>query len=149
MRWKTTKETGELWLNCVTGGRSRWPCCLRHRSEASRLRNCGFEFRWGHGYTRWFKYDRDYLCVNKSQFVPVIFEPPCTSLGFVVRSAGSVLCDELITRLEESYRKCVSNCVCSRNLNKQVARARAGLWLHKKQKLVCINKLFPDNVTHY
>ena len=23
------------------------------------------------------KYDRDYLCVNKSQFVPVIFEPPC------------------------------------------------------------------------
>ena len=29
-------------------------------------------------FTRWFKYDRDYLCVNKSQFVPVIFEPPCT-----------------------------------------------------------------------
>jgi hypothetical protein len=28
-------------------------------------------------YTRWFKYDRDCLCVNKSQFVPVIFEPPC------------------------------------------------------------------------
>ena len=28
--------------------------------------------------TRWFKYDRDWLCVNKSQFVPVIFEPPCT-----------------------------------------------------------------------
>jgi hypothetical protein len=27
--------------------------------------------------TRWFKYDWDYLCVNKSQFVPVIFEPPC------------------------------------------------------------------------
>jgi hypothetical protein len=31
--------------------------------------------------TRWFKYDRDYLCVNKSQFVPVIFEPPCTTHG--------------------------------------------------------------------
>jgi hypothetical protein len=29
--------------------------------------------------TRWFKYDRDYLCVNKSHFVPVIFEPPCSS----------------------------------------------------------------------
>jgi hypothetical protein len=28
-------------------------------------------------YTRWFRYDRDCLCVNKSQFVPVIFEPPC------------------------------------------------------------------------
>ena len=31
-------------------------------------------------YTRWFKYDRDYLCVNKSQFVPVIFEPPCSCI---------------------------------------------------------------------
>ena len=30
--------------------------------------------------TRWFKYDRDWLCVNKSQFVPVIFEPPCIFL---------------------------------------------------------------------
>jgi hypothetical protein len=30
-------------------------------------------------YTRWFKYDRDDLCINKSQFVPVIFEPPCIS----------------------------------------------------------------------
>jgi hypothetical protein len=28
--------------------------------------------------TRWFKYDRDCLCVNESQFVPVIFERPCT-----------------------------------------------------------------------
>jgi hypothetical protein len=27
---------------------------------------------------RWFKYDRDDLCVNKSQFVSVIFEPPCS-----------------------------------------------------------------------
>jgi hypothetical protein len=30
-------------------------------------------------FTKWFKYDRDWLCVNKSQFVPVIFEPPCIS----------------------------------------------------------------------
>ena len=27
--------------------------------------------------TRWFKYDRDYLCVNKPVTFPVIFEPPC------------------------------------------------------------------------
>ena len=33
--------------------------------------------------TRWLKYYRDYLCVNKSQFVPVIFEPPC-----IVQSQG-------------------------------------------------------------
>jgi hypothetical protein len=32
-------------------------------------------------FTRWFKYDRDWLCVNKSQFVPVIFKPPCTWLS--------------------------------------------------------------------
>jgi hypothetical protein len=32
-------------------------------------------------YTGWFKYDRDDLRVNKSQFVPVIFEPPCISRG--------------------------------------------------------------------
>ena len=35
-------------------------------------------------YTRWFKYDRDYLCVNKSQFVPVIFEPPCNYITSLV-----------------------------------------------------------------
>jgi len=28
-------------------------------------------------YTRWFKYDREYLCVNKQFTVRVIFEPPC------------------------------------------------------------------------
>jgi hypothetical protein len=33
--------------------------------------------------TRWFKYDRDWLCVNKSQFVPVIFEPLCTSFSTI------------------------------------------------------------------
>jgi hypothetical protein len=38
----------------------------------------GANFRSCVKYTRWFKYDRDWLCVNKSQFVPVIFEPPCT-----------------------------------------------------------------------
>jgi len=27
--------------------------------------------------TRWFKYDRDCLCVNLATSVPVIFEPPC------------------------------------------------------------------------
>ena len=35
------------------------------------------KIRCSHRYTRWFKYDRDRLCVNKSQFVPVMFEPPC------------------------------------------------------------------------
>jgi hypothetical protein len=33
------------------------------------------------GSSRWFKYDRDDLYVNKSQFVPVIFEPPCIKMA--------------------------------------------------------------------
>jgi hypothetical protein len=37
--------------------------------------------------TRWFKYDRGWLCVNKSQFVPIIFEPPCTMYCFQLRVA--------------------------------------------------------------
>jgi hypothetical protein len=36
-----------------------------------------FEFLKTIVFTRWFKYDWDDLCVNKSQFFPVIFEPPC------------------------------------------------------------------------
>ena len=42
----------------------------------------------------------------------------CSSLLFVVCCVVSGLCDELITRLEVSYR-CV--CVCSRNLNREAA----------------------------
>jgi hypothetical protein len=38
--------------------------------------------------TRWFKYDWDDLCVNKSQFVPVIFEPPCTLPVLFILIAG-------------------------------------------------------------
>jgi hypothetical protein len=53
--------------------------------------------------TRWFKYDRDYLFVNKSQFVPVIFEPPCTLL---FADAGSLnLASAQVTALDSSARK--------------------------------------------
>ena len=41
--------------------------------------------------TRWFKYDRDYLCVNKSQFVPVIFEPPCIIQVYKYKSCSKKL----------------------------------------------------------
>jgi hypothetical protein len=58
--------------------------------------------------TRWFKYDRDYLCVNKSQFVPVIFQPPCTICEgggidrklFLIRGIvekGHVGCNQVLT----------------------------------------------------
>ena len=32
--------------------------------------------------TRWFKYDRDCLCVNLVTSFPVIFEPPCIIVFF-------------------------------------------------------------------
>jgi hypothetical protein len=38
--------------------------------------------------TRWFKYDRDDLCVTKSQFVPVIFEPPCIITSVQASKSG-------------------------------------------------------------
>jgi hypothetical protein len=40
--------------------------------------------------TRWFKYDWDWLCVNKSQFVPVICEPPCTILNTLFSNTVSL-----------------------------------------------------------
>ena len=62
--------------------RSQWPCGLR-RSAASRLLGCGFESNRGHG---------------------------CLSVMSVVLS-GRGLCEEVITRPEESYRLwCVVVC---------------------------------------
>jgi hypothetical protein len=49
--------------------------CLEQRSTSDRFHE---RYKKTELTTRWFKYDRDNLCVNKSQLVPVIFEPPCT-----------------------------------------------------------------------
>jgi hypothetical protein len=38
--------------------------------------------------TRWFNYDRDDLYVNKSQFVPVIFEPPSICRSLVTKTTA-------------------------------------------------------------
>ena len=66
-------------------------------------------------YTRWFKYDRDDLCVNKSQFdrddlfvnksqfVPVIFEPPCILRNCVAINAQNF---KVANRL---VRKCITS----------------------------------------
>jgi hypothetical protein len=45
--------------------------------ELRRLHNKELYALYSSSNTKWFKYDRDDFCVNKSQFVPVIFEPPC------------------------------------------------------------------------
>ena len=79
---------------------TRWMCGLSE--ELRPLDQCdrGFETRWSHG---------------------------CSSVGLVMCCVGSGLCTELITRSGESYRLCVSNCVWSRNLNKEVATAPASI----------------------
>jgi hypothetical protein len=48
-------------------------------------------------YTRWFKYYRDDLCVNKSQRVPVIFEPPCTTLQHLWQNLKSTHGNDSLT----------------------------------------------------
>jgi hypothetical protein len=60
-------------------------------------------------YTRWFKYDRDYLCVNKSQFVLVIFEPPCMYINFGSES----LLVEVILQVRFNVSPCFNTMVCS------------------------------------
>jgi hypothetical protein len=50
---------------------------------------------------RWFKYDRNWLCVNKSQFVPVIFEPPCTNLSV---PQGNIITTEHLSVPQLTFR---------------------------------------------
>jgi hypothetical protein len=50
---------------------------------------------------------------------------------------GRGLCDELITRPEESYRLCCV-VVWSRNLNNEEAMTRVGSQRHSSKKIICI-----------
>ena len=52
---------------------------------------------------------------------------------FVVCWVGSSLCDELITRIEESSRVCMP--MSSSNINDEATKARVGLLPHQKKKL--------------
>jgi hypothetical protein len=42
------------------------------------------------GYTRWSKYDRDNLWLVYTQIVPVIFEPPCIKIYWIIRICYSL-----------------------------------------------------------
>jgi hypothetical protein len=67
--------------------------------------------------TRWFKYDRDWLCVNKSQFFPVILEPPCTYKVIftpVHETTVAVESSKYYIFLCVCVRECVCVCVCAR-----------------------------------
>jgi hypothetical protein len=63
--------------------------------------------------TRWFKYDWDDLCVNKLQFVPVIFEPSCSSqrVGPLIdpsrsHATRSTFCSQIWPKSVNNYLKC-------------------------------------------
>jgi len=77
------KSRGIIWINGF-GGRSQWPRCVRHRSAAARLQSL------------WVR-------IPPGLWMSVCCE--CCVLS------GRGLCDELITRTEESYRVwCVAVC---------------------------------------
>jgi hypothetical protein len=58
---------------------------------------------------------------------------PLRAWMFVVCCVGSSLCDELITRPEDSYRLCLSTYMWSRDLNNQAAYAHFGLLCHRRK----------------
>jgi hypothetical protein len=51
-----------------------WQCKL----IGNAVQKCGWFIN-----TRWFKYDREKLWLVYTQIVPVIFEPPCTSVNYL------------------------------------------------------------------
>jgi hypothetical protein len=55
--------------------------------------------------TRWFKYDRDDLCVNKSQFVPVIFEPPCMFTLYEIFCSSSPVQGNPLLHLDQNNER--------------------------------------------
>jgi hypothetical protein len=61
--------------------------------------------------------------------------------------SGRGLCDELITRPEESYRLWCVMCVISKNLLNEEAITRVGLQRHIKKKSVCVLYLL-SHFTH-
>jgi hypothetical protein len=66
------------WITKATNSHSEYVIRQALTSFALRMKGWLEDKVWClYGSTRWFKYDRDDLCVNKSQFVPVIFELTC------------------------------------------------------------------------
>jgi len=88
------------------GGRCQWPRCLRRRSAAARLL-------------------RSWVRIPPWTWMFVYYE--CCVLS------GRGLCDELLTRPEDSYPTVVRRCVWSRNLKNEEAMTRVGSQRHRKK----------------
>ena len=91
--------------------RSQWPRGVRRRSAAARLL-------------------RSWVRIPPGAWIFVCCE--CRVLS------GRGLCDELITRPEDSYRLwCVVVCDLEKNLKNEEAMTRVGSQGHRKKKIVC------------
>jgi hypothetical protein len=66
--------------------------------------------------TRWFRYDRDDLCVNKSQFVLVILEPPY--ILFILGGHYVVLCKPVVSA--ELFQMCSLLQTCFQHYNLKI-----------------------------
>jgi hypothetical protein len=60
-----------LWRKFKWNNARKYVCYSTVRQSNRALFDIGLEGSFDSWYTRWFKYDRDDLCVNKSQFVPL------------------------------------------------------------------------------
>jgi hypothetical protein len=91
--------------------------------------------------TRWFKYDRDCLCVNKSQFVPVIFEPPCKTAGkvmFACRTGRPKIRRRALTRYRMEFTEPRPVFARGRSRRSPLDVTLIGLW-HRCRKSICID----------
>jgi hypothetical protein len=86
---------------------SCWQSLLRRQPI-----RCSCRAHWSS--IRWLKYDRDDLCVNKSLFVPVIFQPPCIKMSSTClwRESGSFKKSiNMRTNYAVKYFSCVQDVV--------------------------------------
>ena len=113
------------WAKDLSACQSQWPRGLRRSSAAARLL-------------------RFWVRIPPGERMSVCSE--CCVLS------GRGLCDELITRPEESYRLCCAGCVWSRNLVNEETIARVGLQHQKKKKNILFQQLhlkYLCNLTMY
>jgi hypothetical protein len=91
--------------------------------------------------TKWFKYDWDYLCVNKSQFVPVLFEPPCT-LNMIILSA--LYTTSIVTTISTRRLACAGHVSNQRAVKKVYEGSTAGRRCSERPRLRWIDNVEED-----
>ena len=75
--------------------------------------------------TRWFKYDRDWFVCKQAALVPVIFEPPCTNLCYLL----AIIRPTRVLIIIQEIMQCLCNCIISCI----IVEPRVGLIMANKQ----------------